>query len=96
MRFLPQKQKKPQNLKKSMLQHCTRSYISTAWQGGTETFKALKAFFCLSWLPTEKACSQRTPVNIVRLSLAGGCAVIAGKVPLRVTTHFPARSLYLQ
>lgn len=79
-----------------MLQRCTRSYISTAWQHGTETFKALKAFFCLSWFPTEKACSQSTPVNVVGLSLSGGCAVIAGKVPLHVTTHFHARPLYLQ
>lgn len=51
---------------------------------------------CLSWLPTEKACSQRTPVNVFGLSLAWGCAVIAGKVPLHVTTHFHACSLYLQ
>lgn len=79
-----------------MLQHCTHSYISTAWQGSTETFKALKTFFCLSWLPTGKACSQSTPVNMVRLSLAGGWAVIAGEVPLHVTTHFRVRSLYLQ
>lgn len=66
-----------------------------AWQDGIETFKALKALVCLSLLLTEKAHSQSTPVNVAGLSLAAGCTVIVGEVPLRVTAHFSACSVYL-
>lgn len=53
--MLPASETKKTILKKSVLQHCTHSYISTAWHGGTETFKALSAFLPSFMAPHRKS-----------------------------------------
>lgn len=48
-----------------MLQNCTHSYISTAWHGGTETFKALKAFLLSFMAPHRKSLFPENTCELV-------------------------------